>query len=71
MKNNSTIKVTAFTKINTLVLEGLKKDGLKWFMPWKNEDGSLYGPINHATGRAYNGINKQLLSAVARDKGYK
>jgi len=71
MKNNSTIKVTAFTKINTLVLEGLKKDGLKWFMPWKNEDGSLYGPINHATGRAYNGINKQLLSAVAREKGYK
>ena len=71
MKNTSTIKVTAFTKINTLVLEGLKKDGLKWFMPWKNEDGSLYGPINHATGRAYNGINKQLLSAVARDKGYK
>ena len=70
MKTNSNIKVTAFSKINNLVLEGLKKDGLKWFMPWKNEDGSLYSPINHVTGRAYNGINRQLLSAVARDKGY-
>ena len=24
-----------FKQVNDIVLEGLKRDGMKWFMPWK------------------------------------
>ena len=69
-KKNDTTKSNAFSKINEMVLEGLKKEGLKWFKPWRMANGDIYAPVNYVTGRPYNGINTQILSAAARAKGY-
>ena len=44
MKNSQ-----VFEKVNDLVLEGLKKEGLSWFKPWKG--GGLNAPFNLHTKR--------------------
>lgn len=66
----STVKKSSFSKVNEAVIEGLKRDGLKWFKPWRMADGSLYAPLNYATRRQYSGVNRMLLTAIARAEGY-
>lgn len=68
--NKQTSKNTAFKVVNEQVLAGLKAQGLKWFKPWRLPNGDIYTPCNWVTGRAYNGINRLLLSSVAQLKGY-
>jgi len=72
MKNSvkTTTKKSAFTKVNEQVIQGLKNEGLKWFKPWRMADGSLYAPLNYNTRRHYSGINRMLLTAIARAEGY-
>jgi len=57
-----------FSKINDLVIEGLKKEGLNWFKPWKGGDANA--PFNLHTNRFYNGFNVFMLNAVMRSEGY-
>lgn len=57
-----------FSKINNLVIEGLKKEGLSWFKPWKGGDANA--PFNLHTNRFYNGFNVFMLNAVMRSEGY-
>ena len=54
-------------KVKQALLEGLQKEGLQWFRPWKSGDNA---PINHFSGRAYRGINRFFLDAVMRERGY-
>ena len=61
-------KINIYQTINEMVIEGLKKDGLQWFMPWKSGMGN--SPINNVTGRAYSGINIFLLNATMRAFNY-
>ena len=61
-------KINVYHTTNDLVIDGLKKDGLKWFMPWKSGMGN--SPINNVTGRPYSGINIFLLNATMRMMGY-
>ena len=45
----STNKNAVLKKVKATLLEGLKKDGLKWFKPWKSGENH---PINNKSGRA-------------------
>ena len=65
-KATETAKVDIYEKINQVVIEGLEKDGLKWFMGWQDNQ----GPKNWATEKAYNGFNIFWLNAVMRGEGY-
>ena len=60
-------KVDVYEKINQIVIEGLQKDGLKWFKPWKDTNGDFQLPMNYVTERSYSGMNIFLLSACARE----
>jgi len=62
------MKKDLYQRVNDIVLEGLKKDGLKWFMPWKS--GSDNAPFNMGRKSYYNGFNIFMLNAVMADKGY-
>jgi len=62
------MKNDLFLKINDLVIEGLKAEGLQWFKPWKS--GSENQPFNLATNRYYNGFNIFMLNCVMRSNGY-
>ena len=62
------MKNDLFLKINELVIEGLKAEGLQWFKPWKS--GSENQPFNLATNRYYNGFNIFMLNCVMRANGY-
>ncbi len=64
MKNQNDV----FARINDLVIEGLKKDGLNWFKPWKG--GAENAPFNLHTKRYYNGFNIFMLNCVMREQGY-
>jgi antirestriction protein ArdC len=55
-----------YDRINEVVLAGLEKEGLKWFMGWKDSS----GPRNWATERPYNGFNIFWLNALMRGEGY-
>ncbi len=57
-----------FDKVNKLVIEGLKKDGMQWFKPWKG--GQENSPFNLATNRYYNGFNIFMLNCVMKAEGY-
>jgi len=54
-------------KVKATLLEGLKKDGLQWFKPWKS--GRNF-PINNKSGRAYRGFNNFILNAQMKEFGY-
>lgn len=66
-----------YAKINDIVLEGLKKDGLKWFKPWKSDGRSstIAGfigdmPMNWLSRKRYNGINIWILSYEMKRHNY-
>jgi antirestriction protein ArdC len=60
-------KVDVYEKINQIVIEGLQKDGLKWFKPWKDSKGNMVLPMNYVTERNYSGMNIFMLSARAAE----
>ena len=64
MKNN---KNAVLKKVKATLLEGLKKDGLTWFKPWKS---GMNFPINNKSGRAYRGFNNFILNAQMQEYGY-
>ena len=57
-----------YKKVNDIVLEGLKKDGMKWFMPWK--PGHENQPMNYNYKTYYRGFNVFMLNAVMMAEGY-
>lgn len=63
------MKNQVFERVNKVVIEGLKKQGLSWFKPWKG--GQANAPFNLSTDRFYNGFNIFILNAEMMDKGYK
>jgi len=62
------MKFDVTEKVKTTLLEGLKKDGLQWFKPWK---AGMNFPINNKSGRGYRGFNTFILNAEMKDKEYK
>jgi len=64
----STKKTAVLKKVKATLLEGLKKDGLMWFKPWK---AGMNFPINNKSGRAYRGFNNFILNAQMQEKEYK
>lgn len=58
-----------FERVNKIVLDGLKKDGLKWFKAWGA--GEECRPFNLSNNRFYSGFNVFILNAEMRDKNYK
>ena len=64
MKNQNDI----YSRINDLVIEGLTKEGMQWFKPWKG--GQENAPFNLHTKRYYNGFNIFMLNFVMRNEGY-
>lgn len=54
-------------KVKDILLDGLKKDGLKWFKPWKSGENH---PINNKSGRAYRGFNTFILNYQMVQEGY-
>ena len=61
-------KSNIYDKINNQVLEGLEKDGLNWFRPWKSGQGNQ--PMNYSTGKFYRGFNIFMLNFEMVDKEY-
>jgi antirestriction protein ArdC len=57
-----------YEKVNDIVIEGLKKEGLNWFKPWG--DGQQDAPFNLHTNRFYNGFNIFMLNAVMKRDGF-
>jgi antirestriction protein ArdC len=57
-----------YENINKQVIEGLEKEGLNWFRPWKA--GGANQPMNYATGKFYNGFNIFMLNFVMVNKEY-
>jgi len=66
IKTSSSDSKDIYDRINDVVIAGLEKEGLRWFMGWKDSS----GPINWATGKAYNGFNIFWLNAMMRGEGY-
>ena len=64
MKNQNDV----YARINDLVIEGLTKEGMQWFKPWKG--GQENAPFNLHTKRYYNGFNIFMLNFVMRTEGY-
>jgi len=62
-----TKKFDVTEKVKQALLEGLQKEGLQWFRPWKSGDNA---PINHFSGREYKGINQFFLNYVMRSNDY-
>lgn len=60
--------MNSYENITERIVEGLKRDGLKWFKPWVTSMGAP--PVNHVTGKPYQGINTLLLSVEAEAKNY-
>jgi antirestriction protein ArdC len=60
-------KFDIYEHINNVVIEGLQKEGLKWFKSWADNE----GPINLANKTRYNGINIFWLNWVCLCKDYK
>lgn len=58
-------RVDVYEQINQVVIEGLEKQGLNWFKPWKDSSGNIVTPMNHVTERNYSGSNVFLLSSFA------
>ena len=58
-------RVDVYEQINQVVIEGLEKQGLNWFKPWKDSNGNIVAPMNHVTERNYSGSNIFLLSSFA------
>jgi len=63
----STNKNVVLKKVKDTLLEGLKKEGLEWFKPWKSGENF---PINNKSGRAYRGFNTFVLNAVMKYYNY-
>ena len=61
-------KFNIYEKINQQVLEGLEKQGMRWFMPWKS--GEALQPMNYATGKYYRGFNPWMLNMVMRETNW-
>ena len=57
-----------YDKINDQVLEGLEKEGLNWFRPWKS--GQANQPMNYSSGKFYKGFNIFMLNFEMVDKQY-
>ena len=57
-----------YDKINDQVLEGLEKEGLNWFRPWKS--GQANQPMNYSSGKFYKGFNIFMLNFVMVDREY-
>jgi antirestriction protein ArdC len=66
IKTNKAEKKDIYDRINEVVIAGLEKEGLKWFMGWKDSS----GPINWATERPYTGFNIFWLNALMRGMDY-
>jgi antirestriction protein ArdC len=66
MMTNKKFSVESLVK--ETLLNGLQKEGLQWFKPWKA--GAGHAPINNESGRYYNGINVWILNAAMREHGY-
>jgi antirestriction protein ArdC len=58
-----------FETINNIVIEGLTKEGMEWFKPWKS--GQDNSPFNLSTKRFYNGFNIFMLNCIMKHEGYK
>ena len=64
-------KFSVFNLVNDKVIEGLERDGLKWFKPWKdNRTGQTVLNVNYVTRRPYNGVNVFLLNAIGSLEQY-
>ncbi len=63
-------KQDVYQVITDRVIDGLKEKGLSWFKPWVDKNGNMIYPINHTSGRAYNGINVLMLTFIADMNGY-
>ena len=61
-------KFNIYEKINDQVLEGLEKQGMRWFMPWKS--GREQQPMNYVTGKYYRGFNPWMLNMVMRETNW-
>lgn len=64
------MKADLFEKVKQTLIEGIEKEGMSWFRPWKSAVGNDWRPINRATGRVYTGMNVWFLSASMREFGY-
>ena len=65
-------KTDIFEKVKQTLIEGIEKDGLNWFKPWKNSRGGLgdWRPINRKTGQPYKGMNVWFLGSAMNEFGY-
>lgn len=66
-------KTDIFEKVKQTLIEGIEKEGLNWFKPWKDSRGGGlddWRPINRKTGQPYKGMNIWFLSSAMRDMGY-
>jgi antirestriction protein ArdC len=61
-------KFSVESLVKETLLNGLQKEGLQWFKPWKAGGG--HAPINNESGRHYNGINVWILNAAMREHGF-
>lgn len=62
------MKQSIEAKVKATLLEGLKKEGLQWFKPWKA--GGENSPINNESGRFYRGFNTWILDCEMRKNNY-
>lgn len=59
-----------FEKVKQTLIEGIEKEGMSWFKPWRNSANGDWRPINRESGRAYEGMNVWFLSAAMREFDY-
>ena len=62
-------KKNIYEVVTERVIAGLQTKGLKYFRPF-TIDGKIYSPVNHSTGKVYNGINVFLLNDEMCANGY-
>jgi antirestriction protein ArdC len=71
MKTTNKSGKSVYKIITERVIEGLEKDGLKWFKPWTNQSNGVKGyAINYSSKRYYEGLNCFLLTGAIAQYGY-
>lgn len=68
--NQNTDRIDLYADVTNRIVDELEKGPAAWVKSWTTGGAELWRPVNHASDRAYRGVNVLLLAFVCAAKGY-